>query len=291
MRAFHVDVQRVPAKNCFVALPAQIVDFLASQQSNLIATLELKWSSHIQRDGVAVGRDTQGAPGLSTRCVLVSWCGGSSLAHDRLEVPASLAECLGLPDGVNVEAIIRADILPCTRVDVEPVSSDDWEIIEIHAEQLEEQLLNQARVVTVGQVLPIWVHTSTLVRVTITAAWAYDAHTLSGLLQRGMEVVVAPKARRRIPAVVPRTITTPTRATVLRLSSLAVLAGGSPTEACCGFVCAATAVALGMESGDRPWLVHISGRGQQGSKGDAAGEAEADTDEGGLVVRLRAHES
>jgi hypothetical protein len=142
-KSFLAEVQRVAEKTCFVSLPAQIVDALARDHSKLIATLELKWSSSLQREGVASGRDTQDGPGHGTRSVLVSWSGGSSLAHDRLEVPASLAECLGLPDGVRIEAQIRRDIEAATRIDVEPVAHDDWEIIELHAEHLEEQLLNQ----------------------------------------------------------------------------------------------------------------------------------------------------
>ena len=142
-KGFIGEVQRVPEKNCFVSLPAQIVDALARDYSKLIATLELKWSASLQREGVAAGRETQDGPGHGTRSVLVSWSGGSSLAHDRLEVPASLAECLGLPDGMRVDAQIRRDIESATRIDVEPVAHDDWEIIELHAEHLEEQLLNQ----------------------------------------------------------------------------------------------------------------------------------------------------
>ncbi len=141
---FILEVQRVPEKTCFVSLPAQIVDELMSNnRSKLSAVFELKWSAPLQREGVAAGRDTQAAPGHGVRSVLVCWSGGSSLAHDRLEVPAALAECLGLPDGVRVEAHIRIDVEVASRIDVEPVAHDDWEIIELHAEHLEEQLLNQ----------------------------------------------------------------------------------------------------------------------------------------------------
>ena len=143
MKSFFAEVQRIAEKTCFVSIPAQIVDTLARDHSKLLATLELKWSAPLQREGVAHGRDTQDGPSYGTRSVLVSWSGGSSLAHDRLEVPASLAECLGLPDGVRVETVIRRDIEQASRIDVEPVAHDDWEIIELHAEHLEEQLLNQ----------------------------------------------------------------------------------------------------------------------------------------------------
>lgn len=30
-----------------------------------------------------------------------------------------------------------------SRVDLEPTSEDDWELVEIHADHIEEQLLNQ----------------------------------------------------------------------------------------------------------------------------------------------------
>jgi hypothetical protein len=147
-KVFLAEVKRVPEKTCFVSLPAQIVDALVKDHSRLIATLELKWSAPLQREGVASGRDTQDGPSHGVRSVLVSWSGGSSLAHDQLEVPAALAECLGLPDGVRVETQIRWDIDQASRIDVEPVAHDDWEIIELHAEHLEEQLLNQVLMFT-----------------------------------------------------------------------------------------------------------------------------------------------
>ena len=213
MKSFFAEVQRIAEKTCFVSIPAQIVDTLARDHSKLLATLELKWSAPLQREGVAHGRDTQDGPSYGTRSVLVSWSGGSSLAHDRLEVPASLAECLGLPDGVRVETVIRRDIEQASRIDVEPVAHDDWEIIELHAEHLEEQLLNQvpeqhwmlactrqtcsrpasphqARVVTVRQVLPLWIRSTTLVRISVTAAWSGGKAVTSALLANGVEVVI-----------------------------------------------------------------------------------------------------
>lgn len=80
------------------------------------------------------------------------------------------------------------------RVDVEPLGPDDWEVqdptkprtvspnpnrvpkycatkphtlpqvLELHAGYVEEQLLNQARVVTADRVLPVWIMQSSLIR-------------------------------------------------------------------------------------------------------------------------------
>ena len=149
---FVLEVQRVTEKACFVSLPPQIVDDLISNNpASLGGTLELQWRATGRTEGVAAGRGTQAVPeGQYSRTVLVSWSGGSSMAHDRIEVPAALAECLGLSDGLRVEVRVRTDLAIASRIDVEPVATDDWEIIELHAEHLEEQLLNQVEPAATG---------------------------------------------------------------------------------------------------------------------------------------------
>ena len=71
-----------------------------------------------------------------------------------------MAECLGLHDELVVEVHLRRDVAIATRISVEPVSVDDWEVVELNSEHLEEQLLNQVRMVSAGQLLPVWIRSS-----------------------------------------------------------------------------------------------------------------------------------
>ena len=72
----------------------------------------------------------------------MAWSGAASTSK-ALEVPAALAACQGLSEGTQV----RVHALPSTpiasRVSVEPANVDDWEQVELNAEFMEEQLLNQ----------------------------------------------------------------------------------------------------------------------------------------------------
>lgn len=73
----------------------------------------------------------------------MAWSGAASTSK-ALEVPAALAKCQGLSEGL----LVRVHALPGTpiasQVSVEPASVNDWEQVELNAEFMEEQLLNQA---------------------------------------------------------------------------------------------------------------------------------------------------
>jgi hypothetical protein len=48
-------------------------------------------------------------------------------------------------------------------IQVEPLTIDDWEIVELNAGFLESSFLNQARVVQQNEILSIWIHDKTCV--------------------------------------------------------------------------------------------------------------------------------
>lgn len=109
-----------------------------------------------------------------------------------MELCRQLGEKLGMSDGE--QGFVR----PCHQVSslhqvfVEPLSSDDWEILELHSSALEEQLLNQIRVVFQDAVLPVWVdnHTAIFIRI-----MSLSPFVPFGRLERFTELVVSPKNR------------------------------------------------------------------------------------------------
>ncbi|KAJ2013232.1 Peroxisome biosynthesis protein pex1, partial [Coemansia sp. S680] len=105
----------------------------------------------------------------------VGWSGGVSqssghrdqagvLASDVLEIDSAFGRQLGLADGTSVSVEYVADVGTCTAAEVEPASADDWEILSLNAGAVEERLLQQARVVAVGQPIVFWLSASTVVR-------------------------------------------------------------------------------------------------------------------------------
>ncbi|KAJ1997098.1 Peroxisome biosynthesis protein pex1, partial [Coemansia sp. S85] len=136
----------------------------------------------------------------------VAWSGGASqssgqrdrtgaLGADVLEIDAVFARQLGLSDGASVGVEYVADVATCTAAGVEPAAADDWEILSLNAGAVEERLLQQARVVAVGQPIVFWLSASAVVRLN-TASVTPSTHACC-LLANDSEVVVAPRARRR----------------------------------------------------------------------------------------------
>lgn len=72
----------------------------------------------------------------------MSW-GGAASKGQHLEIPAALAGCLGIAQGITVSVRIVTDIPEAIGVCVEPLSVDDWEVVEQNAGHMEEQILSQ----------------------------------------------------------------------------------------------------------------------------------------------------
>jgi hypothetical protein len=74
---------------------------------------------------------------------------------DAIEIPSSLLpEIQNLPSVVTVQA--HAQIPICTKLLVEPVSVEDWELLEVHSQELElGGLLQQVSVVFTNQRLSL----------------------------------------------------------------------------------------------------------------------------------------
>lgn len=68
-----------------------------------------------------------------------------------------------------LQIIVRMlDTAPsCTRAYIDPVTPDDWDILQIHASFLETHLLDQVRVVFPGEELPIWINRNTYILIRI----------------------------------------------------------------------------------------------------------------------------
>lgn len=104
-------------------------EFLSNNASSLVA-LQLSWED--------IETKENGKP--SRRYCFVGWAGESSTTGVSIEVSSNLAECLHLYSGQQVISFFlifyhKVDVVPihtvtkATTVCVEPVSSDDWEIV------------------------------------------------------------------------------------------------------------------------------------------------------------------
>ncbi|XP_057683689.1 peroxisome biogenesis factor 1 isoform X1 [Corythoichthys intestinalis] len=167
------------AKNCFLHVPAKLISHLSLSENQ---ALELSWSH-------------DGPP------VFLSWTlsrSSSNFDNHHVEMCRHLAEKLGLLEGE--EGFLRAcpQVSSVRQVFVEPLSADDWEILELHSGALEEHLLDQIRVVFPDAVLPVWVDSHTVLYIQIASLLPSVPY---GRLEPFSELMVTPKKHTRHPEV------------------------------------------------------------------------------------------
>ena len=75
---------------------------------------------------------------------------------NQLCINGIYASKLGFADGSGV-LIESHEAVGCASAWIEPVSVDDWEILELHADDVESQMLDQIRVLWPGQIFPLWI--------------------------------------------------------------------------------------------------------------------------------------
>ncbi|XP_023562286.1 peroxisome biogenesis factor 1 isoform X2 [Octodon degus] len=84
-------------------------------------------------------------------------------------------------------------VVSCHEVEVEPLSADDWEILELHASSLEQHLLDQIRIVFPKAVFPVWVDQQTYIFIQIVALMPAVTY---GRLEADTRLLIQPKTRQ-----------------------------------------------------------------------------------------------
>lgn len=141
----------------------------------------------VDRDGISNGRDRE---------------------VSSVEIDATLAATLGLSEGQKVIAIVHVDPPLAHTVNIEPLTPEDWEMIELHATFLELNMLSQIRAVpnpayvpSQGQPSPphpLTLHlspTSTANIKVLSLSPTPSADTPFIKIAPDAEVIVAPKTR------------------------------------------------------------------------------------------------
>ncbi|KAG2125764.1 P-loop containing nucleoside triphosphate hydrolase protein [Suillus clintonianus] len=136
-----------------------------------------------------------GWTGMASASSLASF---NSTAGERgietLEIDPQYASGLGFKEGDVVELGLLYDLPYAKTVSTEPLSADDWDVVELHAAHVEGTLLSQVRVANVGQEINVWVLGRTRVRLRIVSL---DTSATAALLTTDTEVSIAPKSHRK----------------------------------------------------------------------------------------------
>ncbi|KAF5705758.1 putative peroxin-1 [Fusarium globosum] len=149
-------------QNCFVNLPPLLcssLDNLNTASQNVV--VELKYQVPITADS---GESTDSK---SSRSIFLGWTGlhsrqrtdpsdererlarGKTRPSERessfVDIDAALSRTLGLSDGQQVTVALHLEPPVVGVVNIEPLTPEDWEIIELHANFLEFNLVRQVR--------------------------------------------------------------------------------------------------------------------------------------------------
>ncbi|XP_042540646.1 peroxisome biogenesis factor 1 isoform X2 [Dipodomys spectabilis] len=160
------------ARDCFLHLPRRLVAQLHLLQNQAI---EVTWGH---------------------QPAFLSWVEGrhfNDQGENVAEINRQVGQKLGLSHGEQVFLKPCSHVVSCQQVEVEPLSADDWEILELHATSLEQHLLDQIRIVFPKAIFPIWVDQQTYIFIQIVSLMPTAPY---GRLETDTELLIQPKARQ-----------------------------------------------------------------------------------------------
>ncbi|CAI7673341.1 unnamed protein product [Penicillium manginii] len=149
------EVALVPLKNCLVNLPPSLVSLLVNANTpaqNVIIEFQFKSTSGKANGAGAPPQRScflgwTGMPSKRKLAPVVARDGGFSREQEisTVEIDTSFGRLLGLTEGQKVGLLVHLDPPVAHTINIEPLTPEDWEIIELHATFLELNLLSQIR--------------------------------------------------------------------------------------------------------------------------------------------------
>lgn len=162
-------------KSSWIGLPPSLAGRLLSER-NLPLTFRIQLFAG---PGVQIG-----APHY------LGWSGSVS-ESGKMSISSRLANLLQIPEGASVVITPLSTVSEARTVTLEPASSDDWEVVELNAEDIEGRLLEMCGVVSAHRSLPIWIQ-GQMVALRVTAT---DPRQDVVRLAAGTEIMIAPRPR------------------------------------------------------------------------------------------------
>jgi peroxin-1 len=128
----------------------------------------------------------------------VGWSGMPSSNLQHVEVDPVLCQSLSLRDTDMVTINLKLGNYESGNISLDPLTSSDWELIELHAQTIEDNLLSQARCVALNQVIIVYPSLTTSAKLMVTDIGTQD-HSYAKISPT-CEIAIAPKVRQKQPA-------------------------------------------------------------------------------------------
>ena len=177
------------AKVSYKTLKSNLVN-LPSNLTNLLFT------ANIQVQDVIIEIVTTTTTTTSNKSLIkryAGWSGMSSSDISNLEIDPIFAQSLNLIDKTPITVNLKLGNYESTNINLEPLTSSDWELVELHAQSIEDKLLSQTRCVALNQVLVVYPSISTSAKLLVTDLGSTD-HTFAKISPY-CEIAIAPKVR------------------------------------------------------------------------------------------------
>lgn len=120
----------------------------------------------------------------------LGWSGAVS-ESGKVSISSRLGNLLHIPEGSSVVITPLSSVSEAKSVTLEPASSDDWEVVELNAEDIEGRLLEKCGVVSAHRSLPIWVQGQMVALKIVATEPPHDVVRLVA----GTEILIAPRPR------------------------------------------------------------------------------------------------
>ncbi|KAL8758225.1 MAG: hypothetical protein Q9199_001635, partial [Rusavskia elegans] len=219
------EVALVSLKNCLINLPQSLVTVLDNSNvsaQDVIVEILVKDSASSSKNGKTAQRSiytgwsgmptTRRPSPLSASHSERGFAGRETEIHS-VEIDSTFARMLGLANGQRAGLLLHSDPPLAHTVNIEPLTPGDWEIIELHANFLELNLLSQIRALPnpsftaspseqAQHAHPLTLHlspTSTASIIVSSLVPPLASSVPFAKIAADAEVIVAPKTRPRIP--------------------------------------------------------------------------------------------
>ncbi|KAL4987291.1 P-loop containing nucleoside triphosphate hydrolase protein [Aspergillus falconensis] len=212
------EVALVPIKNCLVNLPPSLVSLLVNANTpaqNVIVELQFRPTGRASNGSITPRSCYLGWTGMPSKRKIAPVVGRDGISNSSstreqdaatVELDATFGRVLGLSEGQRVGIFIHLDPPVAHTINIEPLTPEDWEIIELHATFLELNLLSQIRALPnptytspqADHMHPLALHlspTSTANIVVTSLTPALPNTSPFAKIAPDAEVIVAPKTR------------------------------------------------------------------------------------------------
>lgn len=183
MDSIEATISYVSLRSNLVNLPSDLVSLLYSANINVQAVvIELSWKPKKK----------------PIQYAYAGWSGMTSAASIKpvIEIDPIFANSFELNDNEKVTINLQFNAPVAHKIYLEPVSSSDWELVEIHSQFLEDRLLNQTRAVKLDQILVVYPSNTVIANLKVTKIEPLPKNTTKfAKISPNCEVIVAPKVR------------------------------------------------------------------------------------------------